>query len=499
MILFLFAFPVSAQTEDDSIQSFDEQLEELSAELESLTASIEAQTEEISRISISGETKVRLRNTYSDVSHPIGAYGETLEKGQKLNHRMILEVEARINQKLSAGGMLRLSNEDEIVFTTGPERLSSDRGSAFVKYNPRNLRATLGYYDIHFTPLTLMRWHIEDNPESGGTSGCACPSTGGAITSEGLEELGPDLTFEGGKVNADIGDNIDFVALLAIPRIAEEGKTYRQHLYGTNVRFRAYHKPSTSFRWLGITAVSIHDDETSVTEPMKVPYEPIKNKVYSIDFNLPISLFPPFSKGGKGGILLLKGEFALSGNDWNLFSEDDKITQRYATILGMSIKYPQRLLTKISYLRINPKYESFYKALSYASNRHGFRLSSNYEIVKDKLSIWMFYKRIQELESIIKPERLLTLSTISCGTSITPIKKILIRANYILQLSRRDEHKPWSEVHNTTQSINIDFTYDLARENSLTCKYQYIIHQDKTNPPFDYHANIISILASTKF
>ena len=490
-ILLLFVFSASAD-EEDLVQSLDEKVEDLSAEVESIAVSIESQTEEISRIRIWGETKLRLRNTHSDVLRPIGSYGETLEKGQKLNHRMILEIEARINENLATGGMVRLSNENEIVFETGSERLSSDRGSVFVKYNPHNLKSIFGYYDIHFTPLTLMRWDMEDNPESGGTSGCACPSESGAITSESLEELGPDLTFEGGKINTGIGDYMNVVGLVARPRIAAEGETYRQYLYGTNIKFLSYHKPSTSFRWLGVTAISINDDEMSVAEPLQIPYNPIRNRIYSVDFNLPIKK-----------ILLFKGEFALSETNWNLLSEseDNEISRGYATILGMSIKYPRRMLTKASYLRMNPKYESFYNALSYTSNRYGFRISSNYEIVKDKLSTWVFYKRFRELESIIKsePELLKTLSTISFGTSITPIKKLLIRASYILQLTRRGEHATWGKIHNTTQNINIDLTYNLARESSLTLKYQYINHRDKVNTASDYQANITSVLFSTKF
>ncbi|MFQ6042418.1 MAG: hypothetical protein ACE5PV_16300, partial [Candidatus Poribacteria bacterium] len=354
----------------------------------------------------------------------------------------------------------------------------------------RNLKSTFGYYDIHFTPLTLMRWDMEDNPEAGGASGCACPSEGGAITSESLEELGPDLTLEGAKINAGVGDYMDVVALLARPRTAEEGKTYRQYLYGTNIKLRSYHKSSTSFRWLGVTVISINDDETSVTEPLKIPYNPIKNRIYSVDFNLPI-----------GDILLLKGEFALSETNWDSLAGEDEIGRGYATILGTSIKYPRRMLTKASYLRMNPKYESFYNALSYTPNRHGFRISSNYEIFKDKLSTWVFYKRLRELESIIKsePELLKTLSTVSFGTSITPIKNWFIRASYILQLTRRDEHTTWSKVHNTTQNINLDFTYNLAHESSLTFKYQYINHRDKVNIKSDYQANITSVLVSTKF
>jgi predicted porin len=198
--------------------------------------------------------------------------------------------------------------------------------------------------------------------------------------------------------------------------------------------------------------------------------------------------------------LSLKGEVALSETK-DLLSEADEITRGYATILGMSLKYPRQMLTKAAYLRMNPKYESFYNALSYTANRHGLRISSNYEIVKDKLSTWVFYKQLRELESIIKsePELLKTLSTVSLGTSITPIKIFSIRASYIIQLTRRDEHASWSKVHNTTQNINVDFTYNLAHESNLTFKYQYINYRDKVNTKSDYQANIISLLVATKF
>ncbi len=247
LVLLIMVYPafaqVSSENEGESEQSLPGKNEELSEEIDSLNELIESQTEAISRIKISGSTRIRFKNTlHSETAQPLGTYGEVLKKGRKLNHRMNLELEVKINENLFAGGMLRLSNEDEIVFDTGPEKLSSDRGSVFVRSNFQNLQTTFGYYNISLTPLTLMRWDIEDNPEGGGRSSCTCLSEGGAYTSESLEELGPDLTFEGCKINGSIGDHIDAIALFARPRVAKTGKSYEQHLYGTNVKFLSYHK-----------------------------------------------------------------------------------------------------------------------------------------------------------------------------------------------------------------------------------------------------------------
>lgn len=486
-IMLGFFYVSSSSAESGYTKSIDERLEEISSEIESLFTSITSQSDEFSRIRIQGNVKIRFKNTtHSNVPDPIGPYGESLTEGLKLNHRMKLELEARVSQRLSAGGMIRLSNEDQIVFDTGPEKLSSDRGSVFVKYDLNSFRWTLGYYDVHFTPLTLMRWDMEDNPEGGGASRCAvCPSEGGAITAESLEELGPDLTFEGSKVSADFGDNVNVIALVARPRIAQERETFQQYLYGINGKLQSYHKPSTSFRWLGLTAVSIEDDEKSVESPSRILYNPVDNKVYGVDFNLPI-----------GKPLLLKGEFASSR-----LLEKTKEYKGSAAMLSLLVKYPYRLATGISYLRISPEYKSVYNALSYSSNNQGIRVSSSYDIIKDKLSAWIFYKWFKELESTVKnaPELLKTNSIISVGTSIVPLKGLLIHTGYVLESSQRKGSYDVEKLDKLMHNIIIELVYNLAQGSDLSLKYQRVSHKDMVKDELSHHANIVSILVSTSF
>lgn len=465
-LLFL-AFSASAQV---TVESSDE--------------SLETQIDGSPDIRFWGDAKIRLKNTgYSDVSYPLGPFGEALKKGRKLNHRMTLEFEAKVSEKLSAGGMIRLSNEDKTAFEAGPERLSSDRGSAFIRYNPGFLSSTFGYYDVYFTPLTLMRWDMADNPQGGGKTTCACTTAGGEIKSESLEELGPELTFEGGEITAGIGKYIDTTALLARPQTASEGKTYEQYLYGANVRFLSYHKPSTSFRWLGIKALSVKDIKTSVSDPSRILYAPFRSKIYSVDFNLPVMEY-----------LALKGEVALSD------SSSEK-AQGYATILGVSVKFPDRVLTDAAYLWIDPEYSSLYRALSYESNRHGFRISSRCEFIKGKSTIWLFYKRLRELESLIKkePDLLNTTSILSFGISAKLIDGLMLSTSYILESSHRDKGAYLDELQVSMHSINTELSYDLSRESSLAFKYQYIKHRDKFDQKADYHADVTSVLVSTKF
>jgi hypothetical protein len=152
-------------------------------------------------LELSGEVKLRLRLVDSYMESPVfGTYGEILNRGFSQRHRFIFEVTYPVATSITVGGKIRVSNEDEDILRSGPEYLSSKFGSAFVAYDTPTAQGRFGYYDVHYTPLSLMRWDVRDDPEGGG-GGCAvCPGTpgvAGTILGESLEELGPALTFEG--------------------------------------------------------------------------------------------------------------------------------------------------------------------------------------------------------------------------------------------------------------------------------------------------------------
>ncbi len=89
---------------------------------------------------------------------------------------------------------------------------------------------------------------------------------------------------------------------------------------------------------------------------------------------------------------------------------------------------------------MDPDYKSLYNSISYTANRQGFRLLSRYDIAKDKISVWLFYKRLSELKSIIKnePELLKIFTTASIGTSVEFVKNWAINFSYILESTQRD-------------------------------------------------------------
>jgi len=119
----------------------------------------------IDDLDFSGDVRIRLRYVDSAKPSPVrGTYGELLTRGFSYQNRFVLEVAYPVTGKISVGGKLRVSNEGEIVLRTGPEYLSSEFGSVFAAYETPALRSRFGYYDIHYSPLTLMRWDLRDDP-----------------------------------------------------------------------------------------------------------------------------------------------------------------------------------------------------------------------------------------------------------------------------------------------------------------------------------------------
>lgn len=486
------ADPGPAQTEHRADVRVEPDTQELLSRVEAVGATLASYQARASRVTLRGENHIRVQSVSADRALIEGAYEEVVQRGLTVTYRLAFETEVRILESLSTGGMVRLSNEGTLSFETGPRRLASERGSAFVRYRAPMLMSDFGYYDLHLTPLTLMWWDAEDSPQGGGAAGCGtCPGSGGAITAERLEELAPDMTFEGVKLKTAAGEHGDLLAFLARSRSAQEDQWYRQRLLGARARWLVYHRPSASFGWLGLTCVSDKDDKSSVGY---APYAPGSNTVLDLDLRFPV---------GKG--LLFKGEWAHTETDENLLSQGDDALQGFGAIATVEVRYPSRALTRLSYQRISPQYRSLYDALSYSANREGFRISSDCEVLRGKCSLWGFYKRLGELESTAWPKDtgvLKRFTTSALGVSWNPSKSLTLRAHAMLRSEARDEDAATpaaEEIARGTLVATLQAAHAFAPGNDLTFTYQRIRHTDDLDSDEDYHADLVSALFSTRF
>jgi hypothetical protein len=432
--------------------------------------------EEGERLRISGDGRMRLRQVSSTGMEPVGAYGEILGEGSTFRHRMLLELEVAAAPGLQAAVMVRQSDEGALAFSAGSERLASERGSLALRYRGRRVNATMGYYRLHLTPLTMMRWDLEDNPEGGGQSACACPGAGGAVTGESLEEMGPDLTLEGVRWEADLGAGREWSGFAARPRTATEGVWFRQMSYGTTFKMLSYHRPSMSFRSASLTVLQHRDEENSVDRPLGVPYRPMRSRLVDLQAEIPV-----------GERLLLAAEGALSRADEDLLDRRDVEADGHGLLASVRLRLPASLQLRVAYQRLSADFHSSYRAISYEPNRHGWRLAVDWEGADEGRSLWAFYKRLRNLETESGAARQ-TRSILSLGGG-TALGGVQLRSAWIF---RRDpDAEGWSGT--------AELSKPLATDCAVTLQYRYVDHRDAFAAVLDHHTHLLSLLSSVSF
>lgn len=438
-----------------------------------LQGSVQAEAGGDSRLRFQGTYRLRLRDISSTAVEPVGTYGEVLDEGRTFTHLARVELAADVGPHTTAGFMVRLSNEGKHAFESGPERLADEGGSVYARYSARHISTTMGYYRIHLTPLVLMRWDQEDNPQGGGQSACACPGAGGAITSESLEEMGPDLTLEGIKVEAHWLDRFETMVFLARPRTAVENRSFRQYTYGLSLRTYSYHVPSASLGNLGLAVLWHQDEKRSVARPLAVPYSPRRNAVFAAHLDWPL-----------GRRTRIKAEAATSTEDVNLFSDADPVRHGHGERLVLEFNYPPQLAIDIAYLYLSAEFESVYRAVSYAPDRRGWRLAAQWSW--ERAAVWTFYKRMRVVE---KQDDHSPFWDLSLGGEIELGRGVELES--VLMRQRQEE-----EILST---LSAQLVHQTAPRAELRLSYQYLDLSDRLDRTLDHHTHQFFVLSDISF
>ncbi|MFP4459893.1 MAG: redoxin domain-containing protein [Candidatus Zixiibacteriota bacterium] len=331
-----------------------------------------------SRFSIAGNFKLRYQYIALDSAGTHGAYGEPLSEGSSFKFLCIPDLKYRVSDNLHIGSVFRMTNISNTYLLGAPDYFTNNYFSPYILYRPAdylNIRA--GYFRSSFTPLVLMRWDSDDNPPgAGGTEGgCAtCEGLAGGVSSENLEELGPELGFEGLKVDGNLSRHFSYEAFYARAQTLDPrscGK-YLRNMGG--LRFVARRK---SNQYIGINSVVFREEAGICSDP-----EAGYNKA-------DIRQQDNFSVDGKFAFLDyfdIFGEIAYSHtiDQFPDTTEDYKIdNEDIAYYFGAGIQYePINDMSwnfDIAYQSIGEEYLSSYKALSYLNDRKGLRLRSEIE------------------------------------------------------------------------------------------------------------------------
>ena len=356
---------------------------------------------------INGDVRIRYLGIDVNGEDAVGPYGEELRRGNHLLYRFDLELVKPLSRYATVGGLLRIGNEGEGILEAGPEYLGREWGSAYAEIEVNLLSFRLGYYPIHMTPLTLMRWDWDDNPRIGGDASCGCAAAAGVLLFESLEELGPELVFEGGLAEIT-GASYQLRFLYAIPRRAKEisrgewmidpnreKAQYSLELYGAEARWQRFDKRTGLFWKAGIHLLGTWENEKTV-DFLDLGYfapEPwYDSRILNASLQIPIL-----------SSFYVRGEWILCNRAHEYISENGEEKENHewkggGGIAGLVFDRPGRFELKLDYVRLEPDFYSPFAAISYEPNREGPRLSAKIVSPKSYSAVSIFYKRQREVE-----------------------------------------------------------------------------------------------------
>jgi hypothetical protein len=433
-------------------------------------------------LELSGDVRLRLRLVDSARKSPVfGTYGESLNRGFAQRHRFVLEASYPISTAITVGGKVRVSNEDEDILRSGPEYLSSKFGSAFVKYETPALRTRFGYYDIDYTPLSLMRWDVEDDPEGGG-GGCAvCPGTpgvAGTILGESLEELGPVLTFEGLRLDLSPWDAVGCNGFFAISTVA--GETYDVLTYGGRFKFTRYLEHSSSLMDISLMAIRSEEDERSKERDLISKPKPFSNTVLGVAWKVPVV-----------GWLDFQGE-------WTYSDSRDQTDRRpeisgNGAIASVTAKIYGGIRAEASYIYLSPNWDSYFRALSYSYNRRGPRIRLEYE--KGNLLIALFSKYLTTIDPVNfyygEPAVKMAYPTVSARGYLTAAPDLNLGLAVILSGEGPEDDGVTLDTDNRRTTVLGTVTYEFGKSSSVTLEERYVRHRFEELD--DYNVSMVSL------
>ncbi len=439
-------------------------------------------------LEITGDVRWRLRHVDSGERGTItGTYGEFLNRGFSQKHRFVLELAHPVAKGVRVGGMIRVSNEDEEVLQSGPEYLSSDVGSAFIEYQTPTVMSRVGYYSVGYTPLSLMRWDLEDDPEGGG-GGCAVcggPGGAGAILGETLEELGPDITFEGIKVAAAPSETFGTSAFFARSTIA--GEAYPVLTFGGRAGIKKYVKRTSSFLDVAAVIVRSQDDRKSSDDEGEI--EPgstvFNNVVYGVTWHVP-----------------LVKELAVTG-EWTLGrTESEDLgrplsrrteTQGRGAIASLSAKVDRSLSVDASYIYLSPNWDSYFRALSYNPNRQGVRIRLEYG--DDNLLVALFAKYLKTIDPASlndgDPVEILVYPTLSARGYARVMPNLNLGLAAVYSGEGVEDGNLTLDVERQRLTWLGTLTYEFGKDSSVTLEERYVQNGSDISP--DYNVSMLSL------
>jgi hypothetical protein len=451
-----------------------------------------------------GSQRMRWSFVESDSAAARGPFGEELPRGKRFLYHMDLELAVQLSTCLEAGGLLRLSNEGDAVLEGGPQYLSHGTGSVFARYKYRLAMVTAGYYDIHFTPLTLMRWDTDDLPPQGGEIACgACGGGSDRFGAQNLEPMGPDLTFEGLHVKGEPLYQLRYTAFYAIPQwtrqvtLAYQQPDFRfqRSVWGGMLDLRHPVALLSGPVVLQFTGLRLEDDPRDPTPPAFAVCTPhtenccaLDNTIFGTALTIPAGPWVSLQaealqsqtrrRAADTIVTALQKGYGLSGT----------------VVFDMQSGKGRRLRLSAGYQSLDSSYTAPYSALSYIPNREGMRLAAAAQL--HRLAVTLFYKSLREkkrtyYDHTMKNNLYSTWAEYALPWSIT------VGAGYLQNAKKASGAV--RGIDEKTATLSAEARYAFSGKNYLSVTYQNVLSRDRWADQDAVRADMAQVLTVIHF
>lgn len=452
-----------------------------------------------------GDERIRFLGIDTKGDAPVGPYGEEVRTGNHVQYRFMLEVSRRLNRRMTVGTLLRISNEGTDVLAAGPDYFGSEWGSAFALLSSEKVSLRVGYYTMHMTPLTLMRWDWDDNPRIGGDTGCGCVPASGVLLVESLERLGPDLTFEGAQAAFGAG-NLEMRVFYAMSRRASETSyseyrvsgemaDYSLELFGAEANLQRRDRRTGRFWKAGFHFVESWENSRSVDfEELGygIPQPWQGSSTLSLSWEIPVL-----------ALAALRGEWLLLNRiDYHMYGidgeRDDLRSDGGGGIAGIVIERERSFRLLCDYVRTEPAFYSPFAALSYEANREGIRTSLTAYLAGEAAALSVFYRRAREIKPPDGGMEREQVSLLGASFDLDLQSGIGGSIGYLDRGSRRTGEI--EDFDASRRAAVATLRYLFVRQASIELRYERIeTKSDVTGNTLESEANLYSLSVSAQF
>jgi peroxiredoxin len=419
-----------------------------------------------------------------------GLYGEPVTPERTVLYRLEVEGALRLTRHLRAGGLLRIGNEGKKVLASGPDYYGSEWGSAFAELGTAALRGRVGYYRLSMTPLTLMRWDWDDNPRVGGDTGCGCGAGPvGAFLVESLEELGPDLTFEGAYAEY-ASSGVEARLFYAIPRRAietsysayrfsgAERARYAQEIAGAEIVWQRLDRRTGLFWKAGAHAIGSFENRRSV-DFSGLGY--LSSDPWTDTRTLTFTAEAPLVRYAR-----LRGEIIAWNDtkDRGVATADglvDYVRRGGGGFGGIAIEKPLGPALHVDYLRLSRGFSTPYVALSYEENTEGVRASTRAPLAGGRLTVSLFYKRLREADLVPPASKRKQISLSGASLDVGLWESLGAALGWVEKKMWRDEEGAIPPLNEYRRGLVGELRYEFERYGAVRLRYE---HSEGTGTAF---------------